>query len=337
MTATMDTRLCELRSASGTDFAASDERTRLDISSAMEHIQAARRLAMNDTGAPVLDSRLQRGEVKLVPFTRAHLAGGLKLSQEMGWPYRLEDWEVALELGQGFALEQAGEVIGTAMWWPYGETHASTGMIIVAKAAQGRGHGALLVDALLAAAQPRTITLNSTAEGRALYERRGFVPVGTIQQHQGVPTQPHEAPPASLVRSMTASDAEAVARLDREATGWTRPQTLQRLAQLAQGHVLLHDGKPRGYAFCRLFGRGHVIGPVVAETLDDARALIGAALAPLGSTFVRIDTATSTQLGPWLEGIGLAQVSDATTMVLGPQTPATGPARMFALANQSFN
>jgi hypothetical protein len=57
----------------------------------------------------------------------------------------------------------------------------------------------------------------------------------------------------------------------------------------------------------------------------------------LGSTFVRIDRAASTHLGPWLESIGLAQVGEATTMVLGPQKSATGPARMFALTNQSFN
>lgn len=283
------------------------------------------------------ESRLQRDEVKLVPFSRAHLAGGLKLSQEMGWPYRFEDWEVALELGQGFALESGGEVIGTAMWWPYGDTHASTGMIIVAKAAQGRGHGALLVDVLLEAAHPRTITLNSTAEGFALYERRGFVRTGLIQQHQGVPTQRLQAPLADRVRGMEPKDADAVARLDRAATGWSRPQTLRRLAQLAQGYVLLRDGMPCGYAFCRLFGRGHVIGPVVAESLADARALIEAALAPLGAIFVRIDTDASTQLSPWLESLGLVQVGDATTMVLGQQTPPTGPGRMFALANQSFN
>jgi ribosomal protein S18 acetylase RimI-like enzyme len=339
MTETMDTRTSEPRSASGTASAASNERKRLDIDSAMEHTRT------DVTANAKLDSRVQRGEVKLVPFTQAHLPGGLKLSQEMGWPYRLEDWEVALDVGRGFALERGGQVIGTAMWWPYGESHASAGMIIVAKDAQGRGHGALLMDALLAAAQSRAITLNSTAEGFALYERRGFVTVGTIQQHQGVPSRQHQAPPASRVRAMTAAEAEAVARLDREATGWTRPQTLRKLAQIAQGHVLLRDGEPRGYAFCRLFGRGHVIGPVVAENLDDARDLIEAALAPLGSTFVRIDTATSTGLGPWLESIGLAQVGDATTMVRGPQTPttgattgpATGPARMFALANQSFN
>ena len=158
----------------------------------------------------------QNDDVVLVPFTTAHLEGALGLSQEMSWPYRVEDWEVALQLGQGFVLQDgAGKIIGTAVWWPYGETHASAGMIIVAKAAQGRGWGARLMDALLAAVRPRTITLNSTAEGLALYQRRGFVPIGVIQQHQGVLKERHEAPPTSLVRTMADSDFEAFARLDR--------------------------------------------------------------------------------------------------------------------------
>lgn len=275
--------------------------------------------------------------MNLVPLAPAHLPGALRLSQEMAWPYRLEDWQVAHELGQGFVLEDAGEVVATALWWPYGETHASAGMIIVAKAAQGRGYGARLMDALLAAAHPRTITLNSTAEGLALYERRGFVTVGAIRQHQGVPTSRHEAPPGASVRAMAAADFGAVAGLDREATGWARPAMLRRLVAAGAGHLLVRNGVPRGYAICRLFGRGHVIGPVVADSLDDARALIGAALAPIGHTFVRIDTAADTQLGPWLASIGLQQVDDATTMVRGAWTPPGGPARMFALANQSFN
>lgn len=276
--------------------------------------------------------------VDLLPFAEAHLEGALKLSQEMAWPYRLEDWEVALQLGRGFVLQDdAGQVTGTAAWWPYGETHASAGMIIVAKAAQGRGYGARLMEALLAAAHPRSITLNSTVEGQALYQRRGFVPVGAIHQHQGIPTERHEAPPPSLVRAMAASDFEAVARLDQQAAGWPRPAMLRRLIELGEGHVLLQDGVPRGYAICRRFGRGHVIGPVVAESLDDAQALIEAALARLGNVFVRVDTSAALQLGPWLERIGLRQVDTATTMVLGTPPASTGPARMFALANQSFN
>jgi hypothetical protein len=81
----------------------------------------------------------EREDVVLVPFAKAHLEGALKLSQEMSWPYRIEDWDLALQLGDGFVLQRAGAVIGTAAWWGYGETHASTGMIIVARSAQGRG------------------------------------------------------------------------------------------------------------------------------------------------------------------------------------------------------
>ncbi|WFU42878.1 GNAT family N-acetyltransferase [Bradyrhizobium sp. CB82] len=275
-------------------------------------------------------------DVVLLPFARSHLEGALKLSQEMSWPYRIEDWDVALQLGYGFVLERAGTVIGTAAWWPYGDTHASAGMIIVAKTAQGRGYGARLMDALLASAHPRTIALNSTAEGITLYRRRGFVPTGVIHQHQGIPRQCHEPPRSGLVRSMATSDFEAVAQLDREATGLERRRMLDRLIRSGDGYLLQRDGIARGYAISRLFGRGHVIGPVIAETPTDARALIEAALADLGRRFARIDTSATSQLGEWLEGIGLQRVSDATTMILGAQSPAAGPARTFALANQSF-
>jgi len=275
-------------------------------------------------------------DVALVPFARAHLEGALKLSQEMSWPYLLKDWEFALQLGRGFVVTSTGAVVGTALWWPYGDTHASAGMIIVSKAVQGRGYGARLMDALLAAARPRIVTLNSTAEGMALYERRGFVPIGLIHQHQGISSERHEAPPPWLVRAMAPSDFEAVTRLDRQATGWTRREMLNRLIEVGDGYVLLRDGVRCGYAICRLFGRGHVIGPVVAESPTDARTLIEAALARLGNVFVRVDTSAISHLGAWLEGIGLQQVGGATIMVLGTQRPSTGPARLFALANQSF-
>ena len=275
----------------------------------------------------------------LVPFAKQHLEGALRLSQEMAWTHRLEDWAIALELGQGFVLlDGAGSVIATAAWWAYGEDHAAAGMIIVAKAAQGRGHGARLMDALLAAAHPRTLTLNATVEGLALYERRGFVRTGVvIQQHQGIPHGGHQTPPAGRVRALAAADAEAIARLDRQATGWDRRPMLSRLVEAGKGHVLLRDGQPHGDAISRRFGRGHVIGPVVAESADEARALIEAALARLGPVFVRIDTSATSQLGDWLEHIGLPQVSDVATMVKGAQIPPPGPARMFALASHSFN
>jgi ribosomal protein S18 acetylase RimI-like enzyme len=275
-------------------------------------------------------------DVSLVPFAAEHLQGALNLSQEMRWPYRIEDWAFALQLGHGFVLERHGEVIGTAAWFPYGEDYATMGMIIVSNSAQRRGYGARLMDSLLAAAGSRTALLNSTPEGQLLYARRGFRPVGTIQQHQGIPPGRFEAKPLDLVRPLAASDFEAVARLDGEATGFKRRALLQRLLEVGEAHVLLRNGDVAGYTISRLFGRGHVVGPVIAPTADDARVLIEAALSRLEGRFVRIDTAADTGLSPWLETIGLPQISDALTMARGTMPPS-GPSRVFALSNQSLN
>ncbi|AWB24456.1 N-acetyltransferase [Methylobacterium currus] len=286
--------------------------------------------------ATLPDHRTAADPVALVPFAAAHLPGALALSQEMAWPYRREDWEFALRVGRGFALERDGAVIGTAAWFPDDADHASIGMIIVAGAAQGRGYGTRLVEALLGAAGPRTLLLNSTTEGRALYARYGFTPVGTVRQHQGPYRRRPAETPDPGVRAMAPEDIEATARLDREATGFARRPLLERLIAAGEGFVLLRDGAPAAYAIARPFGRGHVIGPVVAGSPDEARRLIAAALTRLDGRFVRIDVPDSTHLSSWLTGTGLEQVGDALTMVRGVLAP-TGPARLFALASQSFH
>lgn len=272
----------------------------------------------------------------MVPFSNRHLAGAHKLSMDLQWPYRMEDWAFALDLGHGFVLERGGEVIGTAAWFPYGQTCATIGMIIVSGEVQGRGYGARLMDALLAAAGARTILLNATREGQALYARRGFMPVGTIHQHHGILSRPIAAPPVDVVRSFEPSDMEAVSRLDREATGFERRPLLERLLEVGEARVLLEGADVAGYVVSRVWGRGHVVGPVVAPDYEGARRLIEAALSPLQGRFVRLDTEIDTGLSHWFEEIGLPKVSDALVMVRGTMPPS-GPARVFALSNQSLN
>ncbi|MEO8683209.1 MAG: GNAT family N-acetyltransferase [Devosia sp.] len=256
------------------------------------------------------------------------------MSLEMGWPYRLEDWAFAAQLGQGLVLVRAGEVIGTAMSWRYGADFASVGMIIVTASAQGGGNGSRLFDSLLSALDNRNILLNSTDEGMALYQRRGFVPYGRVHQHQGVPT-------ASLdkqddVRPATAADLSAIQAFDQRATGLSRPSMVAALCAVGNTLVLERAGRLVGYAIARQFGRGYVIGPCAAESAEDARRLIEAHLAALQREFVRIDVYAKDGLSGWLEEIGLKQVSQAVAMVRGRLPEPDGPATMFALANQSF-
>jgi GNAT superfamily N-acetyltransferase len=274
--------------------------------------------------------------IELGPFDAACLPGGLSLSQEMGWPYRLEDWAFAAQLGQGLVLVRAGEVIGTAMSWQYEADFASVGMIIVTASAQGGGNGSRLFDGLLSALDGRNILLNSTDEGMALYQRRGFVPWGRVHQHQGVPTASFENNKQDGIRPATAADLSAIQAFDQRATGLSRPSMVAALCGVGNTLVLERAGRLAGYVIARKFGRGYVIGPCAGESAEDARRLIEAQLAALQREFVRIDVYAKDGLSGWLEEIGLKQVSQAVAMVRGRLPEPDGPATMFALANQSF-
>ena len=159
---------------------------------------------------------------ELTAFETRHVPGALKLSQEMGWPYRIEDWEFAARVGEGLVLERSGEVIGAAMWWNYGQAYASAGMIIVTASAQGGGYGSRLFNGLLESTDGRNVLLNSTEEGLTLYRRRGFTEWGAVHQHQGKLNLAVAARSYHDIRPATVSDLPAIKAFDERATGMPR-------------------------------------------------------------------------------------------------------------------
>jgi GNAT superfamily N-acetyltransferase len=273
---------------------------------------------------------------ELTAFENCHLPGALKLSQEMGWPYRREDWEFAARMGEGLMLQRAGEVIGSAMWWNYGQAYASAGMIIVTRSAQGGGNGSRLFNSLLEATDGRNVLLNSTEEGLPLYRRRGFTAWGTVLQHQGQLNISVPAKACDDIRPATVSDLPALQAFDERATGMPRGPMVAALADVGDVVVIERGGQVAGYAIARRWGRGYVVGPVAAESAEDAQRLILAKLSTLHGQFVRIDIYAEHGLGDWLESLGLVRVGHATAMVKGRRPIFDGRARMYALANQSF-
>ena len=265
-----------------------------------------------------------------------HLPQALELSRALSWPYRLEDWEVAFRLGHGFAVEEGGRLLGTALWWPYGDSHASTGMIIVANEAQRRGIGAALMDALLADAAGRTIILNSTEEGFGLYSRLGFVAYDHVHQHQAVLEAAPAAEASEAIREYRLADRAAVLAVDRAASGMDREALVDTMLQTAANLVVERDGEISGYGCVRTWGRGVVVGPVIAADAEDARALIATLAARHVGEFVRIDVPASTGLSPWLESIGLPCVNRVVAMALGERPEVAADRTLFALSNQSL-
>lgn len=280
------------------------------------------------------DTAVPQGD--LVRLGPDHLDQAHALSGALAWPYRREDWAFALALGRGFGVEIDGRLVGTALWWPYGDDYAAIGMIIVAPDAQRRGIGARLMDALMADAAGRTMILNSTLEGEPLYTRLGFVPYGEVRQHQAV--LPH-APwiDASVpIRAVAPGDLTALHALDRAAAGMERTALLDALGAVSDTLVIARDGTITGYAGVRVWGRGVVIGPVIAASIAEAQALIATLAARHVGAFVRIDVTHASGLGAWLARLGLAEVGQVRAMALGPPPASAPTATLFALSNQSL-
>ena len=81
-------------------------------------------------------------------------------------------------------------------------------------------------------------------------------------------------------RPMTAADEAAVRALDAAALTAERRAVLDALLSVSEGTVVERGGEIVGFALCRRFGRGHVVGPVVAASEADALALVAPTLRP---------------------------------------------------------
>lgn len=283
---------------------------------------------------------LDTATITLRPMTSADLDRALPLSQTVGWPYRREDWSIALALGRGVLAEAGGEVVASALWWPYGDGLATCGIVIVSPAIQGRGLGRMLMEHLIAANGGRGILLNSTEEGRRLYTSFGFRDIGTVHQHQAWIPAEWAGPPLSgddrRVRAARPDDMPAILRIDQSAFGAPRTRMVEEFHRIGVAAVIERDGAVEGFAICRPFGLGQAIGPVVARSCEDARSLIRHFMRGKAGAFLRIDIDGDSGLGDWLTAQGLPDVGKVTTMVRGGRPAVTGPYRTHALASQSF-
>ncbi len=261
------------------------------------------------------------------------------LSMDLHWPHRPTDWEYALALGEGIVAETDGQLVATAMRWLWGGTHATIGLVIVSELMRGRRIGSELMNRILHGLDDRSVSLHATEAGRGLYERLGFVRMGEIRQHQGIAAN---APLVALdegwrLRPLDRSDEPALFELDRRARGWPRADMLRMWIDSAERVMVLdHNGTLDGYAMLRRFGRGVVVGPVMASDGVGARALIAHLVSLAAGRFVRIDLDFDSGLTTWVEELQLHRAGTVTAMTRGSLTMATQGPRLFALATQAL-
>ncbi|WP_199231568.1 GNAT family N-acetyltransferase [Azospirillum sp. TSO35-2] len=265
------------------------------------------------------------------------------LSISVGWPHRAEDWQFAREVGHGFvALDEIDRVLASAMWFPHGDDFATIGMVMTSPRLQSLGVGEWLMKRVLSASAGRTYRLNATRAALALYRSLGFVANRTVFQCQGEARRSDQPASGQPVRRLEAGDLAAVTALDARAFGTSRAGLIARLFEQSVGYGLEREGALAAFALCRPFGRGHVVGPVVAGLDEDAVAVVRPHVDEHDGRFLRLDTHLDDGIFPlFVARSGLRIHDTVLTMSLGaPLTdPATrGPDRpvTFALATQAL-
>lgn len=267
------------------------------------------------------------------------------LSLSVGWPHRAEDWQFLRQSGEGFvALDEIGRVLGSAMWFAHGAGFATVGMVITSPRLQTLGAGQWLMKRVFDRVAGRDLRLNATRAARRLYLSLDFQPEKTVYQCQGIARLETTGSPADIrdVRMLDAGDIPAAIALDAAGFGVRRAALIERLFAHSAGYGLFKDGRLNAFALCRPFGRGHVVGPVVAESDADAVAIVRPHVVEHSGSFLRIDTHMDNgEFAAFLSRSGMPVFDTVLTMSMGKRLSdfAVGAAVApvtYALASQTL-
>lgn len=285
--------------------------------------------------------RMRLADIADVDLSQLHA-----LSIAVGWPHRAEDWRSLLEVGHGFAaLDEIDRVLGSAMWFPHGDDFATIGMVITSPRLQTNGAAQWLMRKLIAEELgTRRLRLNATRAAYRLYRSLGFSPRATVHQCQGDARPLPDAPPipAGLtLRELSSADLDQMTALDAPAFGAARPLHLAHLLEQSVSYGLFRGQSLRAFSMCRRFGRGHVVGPVVAHSDEEAIAVVHPHVTAHAGTFLRLDTHFKAgAFANFVQQCGLPVFDTVTTMTLGEHADygsgEDGQAVVFALTSQSM-
>jgi GNAT superfamily N-acetyltransferase len=167
------------------------------------------------------------------------------------------------------AEDADGAVVGTGVATINGPV-GWVGTIWVAPAHRGHGLGSALTQWTIDVAESsgcRTLVLVATDRGRPLYEKLGFE-VQTWYRTMEAPGLPADSAPTDpRIRPFHANDLEAMAALDRRATGEDRSVVIAALASPDGTRVLDGDGGPAGFVIRAPWGGGATIAPEIPDAL----------------------------------------------------------------------
>jgi GNAT superfamily N-acetyltransferase len=219
-----------------------------------------------------MDMTIARGTIRALRADDVDEAVDLLLRGDFGDRRAFLTWALDQPAISPIVAEHEGRIVGTGC----GAVHDGTGwvgVIYVAPDRRGTGLGAQITRTVLddlEARGARTQLLIASPMGQPIYERQGFTLLGQ-QIRFSIDGLPPDGPPDPRIRSFVPSDFDAIAALDRAATGEDRRAVLSALVMPETTLVATDRGGDVRAFLARTPWRG---GALIARDPDDAVRLL---------------------------------------------------------------
>ncbi|MEW2133146.1 GNAT family N-acetyltransferase [Streptomyces sp. NPDC005435] len=220
---------------------------------------------------------------------------------------------------EGFFLGRIdGEPVSAVSVVNYGEDYAFLGCYLVRPDLRGQGHGLATWKTALAHAGTRTVGLDGVVAQQDNYRRSGFELAHRTARYTGpAPT----GPVPEGVRPAGAADLAAVTAYDSACSPADRPRFLAEWLTLPGHRAVVREdaGRLTGYGVIRPGHDCPRVGPLFADTADDARALLTALSAGFAGQRIAVDIPEPNKAAVELAlGLGLAPSFETARMYTGP-------------------
>ena len=269
----------------------------------------------------------------LVQFAPADAAALLELSESIGWPHEIGDWQTTLSASQVFGHPGPdGKIVASSSIYQFGPTLAALAVVLVRAEFRRQGLARAAVAKCLEQVRGIPQMLVATPFGQPLYEALGFKIAEQIVRL--IALEGTSLTFTGAIKPMTAADLPRVFELDRTIYQADRSQVLRhRWAQVEAG-VMLADGS--GYAWKIPQRGGLVLGPVVATSPEDASSLVAALTADFPGRIKIEVPERHTELMTMLTGAGFVVDSSRPLMLKNVEKLPGGREMLFGLASLGF-
>jgi len=278
-----------------------------------------------------------RDAISLRRMTENDLPAAMELKSLAGWNQTETDWRRCLTLYPAGCVVAVfkDRVVGTVVAADYGPQFLWISMMLVHPEFRRRGIGRRLMEQALANARSwPVIGLDATPFGKPLYAKLGFEEGYTIQRMVN-PQIPALENSLGEVRAAREPEWPALYELDRVVFGADRAALLSCLVkELPDAAFALHrDSRLTGACVGRKGSNFTQIGPVIAESLADARSLVIAAMKRLAGQPAVIDVPDQqSAFGQWLDSVGFASQRPLWRMFHGQPRITSDVSRQYAIA-----